>query len=158
MEMVEVRLDTLLVDDNAIDAMFFARAVKKSGLNLAVQFLPTGQQAIEYLEAKGQFADRSRYPLPDLIVLDLKMPQVNGFEFLAWRRASGFFSAIPVIVFSGSGDPEEVSRVFELGAEKHIIKPAAWEDWEKVVREIWDFSMEQATFWRVGEAKQRAGS
>jgi len=145
----------LLVDDNAIDAMFFTRAVNKSKLPIQLQTLTTGQEAIEYLEARGQYADRSLYPLPDVIVLDLKMPHVNGFEFLAWREVSAFFSAIPVVVFSGSGDPDEITRVFELGAERHIVKPAGWEEWEKVIREIWDFTTEQRTFVRAEDANQQ---
>jgi len=155
MELAQVRLDMLLVDDNAIDAMFFTRAVNKSKLPIQLQTLTTGQEAIEYLEARGQYADRSLYPLPDVIVLDLKMPHVNGFEFLAWREVSAFFSAIPVVVFSGSGDPDEITRVFELGAERHIVKPAGWEEWEKVIREIWDFTTEQRTFVRAEDANQQ---
>ena len=132
-------MNILAVDDSPTDLLFFSRAVEKSQLNIGLQTLTAGQEAIDYLSAKGQYGDRSKYPWPDLIVLDLKMPGVNGFDFLAWRKASAVFSSIPVIVLSGSREPEDVKRIFDLGANKQMVKPAAMEDWEKVIREVWDF-------------------
>jgi CheY-like chemotaxis protein len=76
------------------------------------------------------------------------MPQVNGFDFLAWRKASGLFSAIPVVVFSGSKDQKEIRRVFDLGADKHILKPEQFQAWDKVVQEIWDFATEDTALFR----------
>jgi len=137
---MEQRLDILVVDDNPIDLAFFGRAASKTGLGLRLQTLTAGRQAIDYLSAKGEYSDRSKYPWPDLVVLDLKMPEVNGFDFLAWRKASPLFSSILVIILSGSNEQDDIKRIFELGANKHIVKPAGIEDWEKVVREIWDFA------------------
>jgi two-component system response regulator len=140
---MEVGVDILLVDDDEIDLRLFARVVEKSGLAIRLRTLTEGKQAIDYLEAKGRYSDRLLYPLPDVVVLDLRMPQVNGFDFLAWRKASVLFSAIPVIVFSGSKDQNEIRRVFELGANKHIIKPQQFQGWQEVVREIWSFAAER---------------
>jgi len=140
------RLDILVVDDNPIDLAFFGRAASKTGLSLRLQTLTAGQQAIDYLNAKGQYSDRSKYPWPDLIVLDLKMPEVNGFDFLAWRKASPSFLSIPVIIFSGSNEPDDIKKIFELGGNKHIVKPGVLEDWEKIVREIWDFGTQGTAF------------
>jgi len=99
---MEQKLDLLLVDDNPIDLVFFGRAANRTLLDIRLQTLTAGQQAIDYLEAKGEYNERCRFPWPDLIVLDLKMPEVNGFDFLAWRKASALFSSIPVIIFSGT--------------------------------------------------------
>ena len=140
---MESTLDLLLVDDNPIDLAFFSKAVSKTGLSLRLRTLTSGQRAIDYLNAKGEYGDRSEYPWPDLIILDSKMPQVNGFDFLLWRRASPLFSSIPVILFSGSNEPEDIKRVFELGGNKHIVKPGVLEDWERVVRDIWDFCQQE---------------
>lgn len=137
---MDQRLDILVVDDNPIDLAFFSRAASKTGLGLRLQMLTAGQQAIDYLNAKGEYSDRSKYPWPDVIVLDLKMPEVNGFDFLAWRKASRLFLSIPVIVFTGSNELDDIKRTFELGGNKHMVKPGVLEDWEKVVREIWDFA------------------
>jgi len=143
-----MRLDILLVDDDNADVGLFARAVEKSGLGICLRSLTAGKQAIDYLEAKGEYGNRLLYPLPDIIVLDLKMPLVNGFDFLAWRKASGLFSAIPVVVFSGSKAQTEISKVFDLGADKHIIKPLQVQGWENAVKEIWCFATEGAPLFR----------
>ena len=111
---MQAALDMLLVDDDAADVALFTRAVAKTNLNVRLQTLGAGQEAINYLEAKGKYADRSSHPLPDIIVLDLKMPGVNGFDFLAWRKVSVPFRTIPVVIFSGCSSPAEASRVFEL--------------------------------------------
>jgi two-component system response regulator len=145
-------LDILLVDDNHDDLTLFGMAVAKSGLNIRLQSLTAGQQAIDYLEAKGDYTDRALHPLPDVIVLDLAMPNVNGFVFLAWRKPSPVFCSIPVVVFSGSQDPNEAKRVIALGANKHTIKPAEFKDWKTVVREIWDFGTQSTAFLRAEQA------
>ncbi|HWW02909.1 MAG TPA: response regulator [Candidatus Acidoferrum sp.] len=147
---MEPHLDILLVDDNRADLDLFGMAVEKSGVNICLQNLTAGQQAIDYLAAKGAYTDRSLHPLPDVIVLDLKMPQVNGFDFLAWRKASPVFSSIPVVVVSGSADPNDVRRAIALGANKHITKPVDFLGWIAVVREIWDFGTEGTASLRVG--------
>jgi len=136
---MEPRLHILLVDDDHADLALFGIAVDKMDLNIWLQTLTTGQQAIDYLEAKGVYADRTLHPLPDVVVVDLKMPGVNGFELLAWRKASRVFSSIPVVILSGSKDPDEIRRGADMGADKHILKPHYFEDWKRVAREIWDF-------------------
>src|SRR6266478_2328993 len=110
---MENKLELLVVDDNPIDLVFFGRAADKTRLNIRLQTLTAGKQAIDYLEAKGQYNDRSKYPWPELI----------GFDFLAWRKASTLFSSVPVIIFTGSNEPDDVKRIFELGANKHRVKP-----------------------------------
>jgi DNA-binding NarL/FixJ family response regulator len=92
------------------------------------------------LEGKREYGDRAVNPLPDAVVLDLRMPNVNGFDFLAWRKKSALVSDIPVVVFTGVKAHDEIRQVLELGATKHIVKPVDFEEWEKVVREIWDLA------------------
>ena len=144
----EPHLDILLVDDDHTDLALFGTAVDKSDLNIWVQNLTSGQQAIDYLEAKAAYTDRSLHPLPDVIVLDLAMPQANGYDFLAWRKPSRLFCSLRVVVFSSSKDPEQAKRAIELGANKYIIKPTDFEGWERAVREIWDFGTQGTAFLR----------
>jgi len=82
------------------------------------------------------------YPLPDVIVLDLKMPGLNGFDFLAWRQASSLFLTFPVVVLSGSTDQSEIKRVFQLGANQHLVKPTHFDDWLSIVSSIYDFAQQ----------------
>lgn len=151
---MDAHLNILLVDDNPSDLALFNRALDKTDLDICLQTLSAGQQAIDYLEAKGVYADRSSHPFPDVVVLDLKMPQVSGFDFLAWRKPSLAFSSIPVVVLSASEDPTEVQRAFEMGANKVIAKPADFEDLKLVVREIWDFGTQQTAFIQAAQLKR----
>jgi two-component system, response regulator len=144
----------LMVDDDYADLALFGMAVNKTGLDIWLQTLTAGQQAIDYLEAKGVYSDRSSHPLPDVVVVDLKMPQVSGFDFLAWRKASLLFLSIPVVVLSGSNDPVDVKMAINLGANKLIVKPTDFEDWKKVVREIWDFGTEGTAFYRADQLRR----
>ena len=87
-----------------------------------------GSKAILYLEGKGVYADRDTYPIPDMILLDLKMPRINGFEFLEWLRSKGpeDHRIIPVVVMSSSGLKEDIDRAYRLGANSYLVKPVSW--------------------------------
>lgn len=146
--MFATRLDLMLVDDEAADLAIFAKALTKSNFRIKLHALSAGQEAIDYLEAKGPYADRSLHPLPDVIVLDLKMPGLNGFDFLAWRKASPIFLNIPVVVLSGSNNQDDIQRVFQLGANKHLEKPSHFDDWKAVVADIYQFATEGTSFFR----------
>lgn len=119
---------------------FFGMAVDRTDLNIWLQTATDGHRAVDYLTGKDVYADRSLHPLPDVVVLDLKMPRMDGFEFLTWLRASPELGALPVVVFSGSEDKSEREKALALGANLQIAKPFEFEDWKKVVREIWDFA------------------
>jgi CheY-like chemotaxis protein len=144
MNKMEPRLDILMVDDDEIDLGLFRQAIDRTGLNISFQALTSGKDAIDYLEAKGYYRERASHPFPDVLVLDLKMPQLNGFDFLAWRKACGLFSAIPVAVLSGSKDSDEIQRALDLGATTHILKPETFDGWETVVRQIWELAGRRA--------------
>ena len=140
MNKMESRLDILMVDDDEIDLGLFRQAIDRTGLNISFQALTSGKDAIDYLEAKGYYRERASHPFPDVLVLDLKMPHLNGFDFLAWRKASSLFFAIPVAVLSGSKDADEIKRALDLGATMHIVKPGTFDGWEAVVQQIWDLA------------------
>lgn len=87
-----------------------------------------GGDATNYFEGNPPYEDRSKYPIPDVILLDLKMPRVNGFEFLEWLRSRGdkHQRFIPVVVMSSSGMREDVDRAYALGANSYLVKPIEW--------------------------------
>ena len=80
-----------------------------------------------YLRGEEGFSDRARYPLPQLLVLDLRLPGTHGFEFLTWLRAQEGFAALPVMVFSASLSREDKGRAAELGASCYFVKPTSFE-------------------------------
>ena len=114
----------LLVEDDLNDVFFFQRAVKKAGADHAIQVARDGQEAVAYLSGEGQFADRKKYRLPCLVVLDLNMPGKNGFEVLEWLRKTPPFDTLPVAVLTSSQAEKDRQRACDLGAKAYYVKPS----------------------------------
>lgn len=113
----------LLAEDDPNDVFFFKRAVREAEVQSQLFVVGDGQEAIDYLSGNHQFSDRTQYPLPCLILLDLKMPRKNGMEVLRWLRTEASVPIIPVIIFSSSGQPEDIERAYRLGANAFVVKP-----------------------------------
>jgi len=89
--------------------------------------LKNGQEVVDYLIGAGAFADREKYPLPMMILMDLKMPVMDGFEVLAWLRSKPGIKVIPTIVFSSSDLPKDITRAYELGANSFMTKSVTYD-------------------------------
>jgi CheY-like chemotaxis protein len=112
----------LLVEDSADDVFFMQRALKGTGTTASVQVAEDGQFAINYMSGEGAIANRLEFPLPDLILLDLRMPRVPGFEVLRWLRNNEEFSCLPVIILSSSREESDMKRAYALGANSFLVK------------------------------------
>ena len=121
--MFESNGPVLLVDDSEDDALLMQRAFSRSGAYPTVQWISNGNEATLYMCGHGQYADRSRFALPCLVLLDLKLPVKNGFEVLRWLRSYTAFAPIPIIVLSDCADVRIVRRAYELGANSFLSKP-----------------------------------
>ncbi len=132
-------LKVLYVDDDQTDLALFGIAIEEAGLNIWLSTVTNGKKAVEYLEGKGEFDNRDLFPLPDVILLDFRMPVMSGFDFLAWRRRSAFTS-LPVIVFASSVQQSDKLQAISLGADSYMEKPAGLEELEDAARKIWDFA------------------
>jgi CheY-like chemotaxis protein len=113
----------LLVEDDRDDAFFLRRAFLRAGLPHPIVDVRNGQQAVNYLSGNTLFADRSLYPLPKLIVVDLKLPVMDGFELLAWLQNQPDFENLPVIVISSSNLDSDRDKAIQLGAKDYLVKP-----------------------------------
>ncbi len=118
----------LLAEDNPDDAFIFDIMLKRAALTHSLQTVGDGQLAIDYLSGSGQFADREKYVLPSLLVLDLKMPIKTGFEVLEWVRAQPRFQNLPVVVLSSSDDSADLKRAYNLGATSYFVKSPQLQD------------------------------
>src|SRR6476660_8954029 len=106
----------LLVEDSADDVFFMKRALKIAGTSASIQVAEDGQVAMDYLSGEGAFSNRIEFPLPSLILLDLRMPRVPGFEVLKWLRKKEEFSCLPVVILSSSREESDIKKAYSLGA------------------------------------------
>jgi len=113
----------LLAEDNENDVVMLRRAARQAKFTNPVQVVEDGEEAIAYLLGDRKYADRRRYPLPGLLLLDLKMPRRNGFEVLQWLREQPDFAQLQVIVLSSSDEISDINRAYELGANSFLVKP-----------------------------------
>ena len=113
----------LLVEDSADDVFFLQRALKKAQIENPLQVVVDGQQALDYLGGVGNYSNRKEFPLPCLLLLDLKLPRVNGFEVLGWIRQQASLSSLPVVILTSSGEERDRKRAAELGAKAYMVKP-----------------------------------
>ena len=118
----------LVAEDDENHAFFIQRAFQQVGLLNPVHFVPDGEQAIAYLKGEGRYASRSEFPLPCLLLLDLKMPNRNGFEVLEWLRDQPTLKALRVIVLTTSGATADINRAYKLGANSFLTKPMNFTD------------------------------
>jgi two-component system response regulator len=121
----------LLVEDSEDDAFLFNRTFEKSRMALGIHHVPNGAEAIEFLRDAA-----NSNSLPRIILLDLKMPLVNGFDVLEWMQEQTFFSQIPVVVVSGSAQSEDKKRASQLGAADYLVKPVTVADLHRLLAPI----------------------
>ena len=126
----------LHVDDSSDDLTLTQFACAAAGVSFEVRSVESGEKAIAYLEGSQIFADRTKFPLPDLILLDLKMPGKSGFDVLAWIRSHSHQTNVPVIIFTGSVHAEDRLRATELGANQFWVKPADYEALQQLMRTL----------------------
>ena len=113
----------LLVEDDANDVYFMKRAARKAGILDSLHVAQDGQEAMDYLRGFGEYADRQRFPLPSLVLLDLKLPRVMGFEVLKWIRQQPALKSIIVIILTSSQEQPDVDLAYRLGANSYLVKP-----------------------------------
>lgn len=114
----------LLVEDDGNDVLLLEHAFRKANLVNPIFSVNDGEQAINYLHGRDKYADRQEFPLPLLILLDLKMPRKDGFEVLSWlRKQDSAINRLPVVVFTSSRQPQDIKRAYDLGANSYLVKP-----------------------------------
>jgi DNA-binding response OmpR family regulator len=116
----------LHVEDDDNDAILFQKACARAGFPAEIHRVDAADEAQTYLLGRGAYADRATHPLPQVIVLDLKIPRMDGFEFLKWLRNTEAFAALPVLVFSASGSGEDKFRALADGADSYFVKPVSF--------------------------------
>ena len=126
----------LIAEDNEDHVLLLRRALRRGALLNPIFVVSDGEEAIAYLDGEGKFADRYEYPLPALLLLDLKMPKKNGFEVLEWIRHQPGLRRLRIVVLTTSDAPSDIDRAYDLGANAFMIKPLEQKDFLKVTDAI----------------------
>jgi CheY-like chemotaxis protein len=128
----------LQVEDDENDVVFFNLALNEACAEVSLQTAGDGDQAIAYLSGAGPYANRQAYPLPALILLDLRLPKIPGLRVLEWIRQQTVFRELPVIILSSSDADTDIETAYRLGADSYFVKPVNPCDLVKIVQYIRD--------------------
>ncbi|UCD56442.1 MAG: response regulator [Candidatus Hydrogenedentota bacterium] len=132
-EATESRL-ILLVEDDENDVRLIQRALRKGDVPNPIEVVRDGERALDYLFAQGEYADRDRYPLPSLVLLDLKLPKYSGHEVLERIKGEPVLRRLPVVVLTSSTESADINRAYDLGANSYLVKPVRLDDLEKLAQ------------------------
>ncbi len=140
----------LLVEDNEDDATLIAGAFDRLGLGEGLQHVEDAEEAIEYFQGSGQYARRDIFPLPSLVLLDLRLPGMSGLEALAWIRNQSTLRTVIIVVLTGLQLDSEVQRAYQLGANSVLFKEASQEELDAKIKLLKDYWIGAN---RLGESK-----
>ena len=132
----------LLVEDNEDDIFIMQKAIKRAGIAAPIFVVEDGRKALDYVEGRGEFADRSRYPLPQLILLDLKLPQLHGFDVLKAIRSNPALPPLLIIVLTSSDQDSDIERAYRIGANSYLVKPPTPEKLDGMVKAFHEYWFE----------------
>lgn len=134
----------LYMEDEENDVFIMQHAWKNAAILNPIKVVTDGEQGIQYLSAQGKFADRGQYPMPFLVLLDLKLPKESGFNVLKWIRTNPAIHTLLVVVITSSNHPEDVHRAHALGANAYLIKPPTPEALVEMAASLRDFWIKNA--------------
>lgn len=129
-------INILLVEDNEADIKITLRAFEKANLSHKIYVAHDGQEALDFVRNQGEFKDKEKFPRPDLILLDIKMPKVDGFGVLKELKSDLNYNYIPIIILTSSKNEEDIMRSYQGGASSFIPKPVKYEEFLEVVHAI----------------------
>jgi len=131
--MTSTSIEIILVEDNLDDALLTIRALKKSNLANNILHLKDGEEAIDYFFGPGEFPGKNIPENPKLILLDLKMPKVNGLEVLERIKSDERTKQIPVVILTSSNEDPDIKKCYALGVNSYIVKPVGFENFVSII-------------------------
>lgn len=126
-------LDILLVEDNEVDIKVTLRAFDRAKMKNNVFVVRDGQEALDFINHRGDYADQAKFPRPDVILLDINMPRVNGFDFLEQVKRRPETKFIPVVMLTSSKNESDIVRSYGEGAASYIQKPVSYDDFVRII-------------------------
>jgi CheY-like chemotaxis protein len=126
----------LHVEDDPNDVLLVERALRKFDQSTHIHAVSDGDKALLYLSGSEEFANRERFPFPNLVLLDLKMPRKSGLEVLAWIRGQPALRRVIVVIFTSSKHDQDVNKAYELGANSYLVKPVGFESLSETIKTV----------------------
>jgi CheY-like chemotaxis protein len=136
---MEKHAQILLVEDNKMDIALTLDAFREARLANKIHVAHNGEEALEYLFAEGNYSDRKIYPLPNIILLDLKMPGIDGLEVLKIVKNTPDIKRIPIIILTSSKEEGDRAMSYDLGANSYLVKPISFDGFLEVVKKVTDY-------------------
>jgi CheY-like chemotaxis protein len=132
----------LHVEDDPNDVLLIGLAFRKSDGGAVVQVVNDGEQAVQYLAGQGAYSNRQTFPLPTIVLLDLKLPRRSGLEVLSWVRRQDDLRRLPIIMLTSSNQQGDIKKAYDLGINSFLVKPSALEELTDLVRKICGYWLE----------------
>ena len=129
----------LLVEDNEDDVFIMRQAAKRAGVENPMHTAEDGRCAIAYLSGEDKYSDRAKFPLPTLVLLDLKLPHMTGHEVIQWIRTQSPFRNLLVVVLTASKDAADIEEAYRAGANSYLVKPSRVDDLRDLVKSLADY-------------------
>jgi CheY-like chemotaxis protein len=129
----------LLIEDEKTDVILISEAFERAGVQNPILSVSHGDEALALLEGVGKYKDRTKYPLPAFILLDLKIPGMHGLQLLKWIRSRKDLRVIPVVILTNSADPTDIKSAYEAGANSYLLKPGDRKEIWRIVELIQNY-------------------
>ena len=137
--MIEMEPTILFLEDDPNDILLIRRVIKKLDLRANFVFCKDGEEGIQYLKGEGEFSDRNQFCMPELIILDIKLPKISGLEVAEWIKTQDKLKMIPVVMLSSSGQPSDILRAYKNGANSFLVKPVGFNQFIDMLKCIYDY-------------------
>jgi CheY-like chemotaxis protein len=133
------KLTVLIAEDSEDDITLLTNALNDIACEHMVRIVHDGRELLDYLKGEGPYSDRQAYPFPGVLLLDLKMPRLSGFEVLRWLGKHPECCVMPTVVFSASAFEDDIKLAYELGASAYFVKPMAFQNLKEILRAMFEF-------------------
>jgi CheY-like chemotaxis protein len=136
---MKTQLTVLLAEDEEDDVFFLKRALNKSRITDPLHVVNDGEHAVDYIRGERDYGNRRRHPMPDIMIVDLKMPGKSGFEVLNWLRRESRCRSMPLIILSSSPEPRDIARAYEFGANAYLVKSSDMDHFSAILKDLYEF-------------------